>query len=606
MANDAKENKTKKIDDDFIEEESNGKFVLFIVLSILVVLGLIIGSVYYFNKDVEEPEEDSKPVEIIENPDLDEGDEETEIEGEETSPVFDEVIADNQTNKEETTEDEVLTDNEETIEEITYTIKYVNESNEQIGEIQLVKDLADIVEPEVPEKDGYKGTWTGMCDNETNVCIYTPKYEKIIVTMSSESSTYNIDLNGNVIEATGLVVESGRPENNFLDSGYRSYIKIKFIAPDGITKEMVEKMKLTIATEGIEGEITENGITVLDSTAEEIEDGKFYFNYTVAVDENKEIALPEITIDWGNGTETTYTLDINGIEIQSYADYIGVTKPAIDDTNNDGLLTGAGDVTYDIDAELDDLDDNITNITVEGEVNNYKNKTGIMEIIGLDDYNNIITIKFTAPENINDFTNLKVITEQNVYEGPGLLDGENYFYMYQAVDPGTTDNPKIIIDWDGDSGEIKPETYIINTDTIKLTPTEELKNTVSSAEENTYNQNLVQNHEGENIIEVTGKIEYNEENKGYLIETTFKPVEGTVVDKDKITVTDKDGNDIYKEENLVTDNEGNISYTHTEQIEDANNSPSITIDWNGVETSGGDITYNYDISNVVLASENIN
>ena len=51
MANDVKENKATKIDDDFIEEESNGKFILFIVLSILVVLGLIIGSVYYFNKD---------------------------------------------------------------------------------------------------------------------------------------------------------------------------------------------------------------------------------------------------------------------------------------------------------------------------------------------------------------------------------------------------------------------------------------------------------------------------------------------------------------------------------------------------------------------------
>ena len=59
MANDAKDEKNPKIDSDFIEEESNGKFVLFIVLSILVVLGLIIGSVYYFNRDIEEPEEEN-------------------------------------------------------------------------------------------------------------------------------------------------------------------------------------------------------------------------------------------------------------------------------------------------------------------------------------------------------------------------------------------------------------------------------------------------------------------------------------------------------------------------------------------------------------------
>ena len=600
MANEAKGEKNQKVDSDFIEEENNGKFILFIVLSILVVLALIIGSVYYFNRNTEEPEkENNNPVDIIENPNLEEDENEPteDKENEESTPVFDEIIADNQTNEDK--EEEKPNEGDETPIEITYTVKYLNSLNEQIGEVQVVKDLADVIEPSVPEKTGYKGTWTGMCDNETNTCIYTPKYEKIIVTIS-EDSTYSINLNGNVIEATGLVIESGRPENEFLDTGYRSYIKIKFIAPDEITREMVEKMKLTITTEGIEGAITENGINILDSTSEEIEKGEFYFNKLVAVDNIEDLVLPEITIDWGNGVESKYTIDIDGIEIQSYAEYIGITKPTVDDANKEGTLTGAGDVTYDINAELNGNEENVTNITIEGEVNNYEHKTGIMEVIGLDEYNNILTIKFTAPENITDFTNLKVITEQNTYEGPGLLDGENYFYMYQAVDPGTTDNPRITIDWDGDSGELKPETYIINTDTIKLTPTEELKNTVSSNEENTYDQNLVQNHEGENIIEVTGQIEYNEENKGYLIETTFKPLEGTTVDKDKITVTDKDGNDIYNKENLVTDSEGNISYTHTEHIDDTNTSSSITIDWNGTETSGGDITYNYDISNVEI------
>ena len=601
MANEAKDEKKQKVDSDFIEEESNGKFILFIVLSILVVLALIIGSVYYFNRDTEEPEkENNNPVDIIENPDLEEDEnEETENEeDEESTPVFDEIIADNQTTEGDV-EEEKPSEGEEAPVEITYTVKYLNSSNEQIGEVQVVKDLADVIEPAVPEKTGYKGTWTGKCDTETNVCTYTPKYEKIIVTIAQEAN-YNVTLNGSVIEAKGLVIENGTRDEN----GNRSYIEVKFIAPDEITKEMVEKMKLTITTEGVDGGITENGITILDSTEEEIEEGIFYFNYTVAVDNTEDLVLPEITVDWGNGVESKYTIDINGIEIQSYAEYIGITKPTVDDANKEGTLTGAGDVTYDINAELDSDKENITNITIEGEVNNYENKTGIMEVVGLDEYNNILTIKFTAPENITDFTNLKVITEQNTYEGPGLLDGENYFYMYQAVDPGTTDNPKIIIDWDGTSGELEPETYVINTDTIKLTPTEELKNTVSSTEGNTYNQNLIQNHKGENIIEVTGKIEYSEENKGYLIETTFKPVEGTVIDKDKITVTDKDGNNIYKEENLVTDNEGNISYTHTEQIEDTNSSSSIAIDWNGAETSGGNITYNYDVSNVEIVPIN--
>ena len=270
MANEAKDEKKQKVDSDFIEEESNGKFILFIVLSILVVLALIIGSVYYFNRDTEEPEkENNNPVDIIENPDLEEDEnEETETEeDEESTPVFDEIIADNQTTEGDV-EEEKPSEGEETPVEITYTVKYLNSSNEQIGEVQVVKDLADVIEPAVPEKTGYKGTWTGKCDTETNVCTYTPKYEKIIVTIAQEAN-YNVTLNGSVIEAKGLVIENGTRDEN----GNRSYIEIKFIAPDEITKEMVEKMKLTITTEGVDGGITENGITILDSTEEEIEEG---------------------------------------------------------------------------------------------------------------------------------------------------------------------------------------------------------------------------------------------------------------------------------------------------------------------------------------------
>ena len=132
MANDAKNEKKPTIDNDFVDEESNGKFILFIVLSILVVLGLIIGSVYYFNRDTEEPkEENNNPVEIIENPDLDE-EEQTgpiEEEEEETYPVFEETVADNKPVQEKPVE----TPAEEPV-EITYTIKFVNELNEQIGE----------------------------------------------------------------------------------------------------------------------------------------------------------------------------------------------------------------------------------------------------------------------------------------------------------------------------------------------------------------------------------------------------------------------------------------------------------------------------------------
>ena len=598
MANDAKnDDKKREVDNDFIDEESNGKFILFIVLSILVVLGLIIGSVYYFNRDVEEkPSEIEKnPVEIIENPDLEEDkeSEEQEPEEEETYPVFDDTVA-NVDDEED--EPEINEPTEEPEEKIIYTIMFFDEKDNQIGETQKVEDLSNIVTPEVPVVEGYEGEWVSECD-ENNVCRYKPKYKKILVA-AVEDATYDINLNGSVIEVSGTVIESGRAEADFAESGYRSYVKVKFIAPENVTKEMLETMSLSIKIEGVDGETTENGIGILDSTPEEIENGVYYFYYTVAVDEVKELVLPEITVNWGNGNDSAYTIDTEKVDIMSYANYIGITKPTIDDTNSDGVLTGAGDVTYDIDAELAE-DDHVTNINIDGEVNNYEEKTGIMEVIGLDEFDNILTLKFTAPSEVTDFSNLTVTTEQNTYSGPGVLDGENYFYMYQAVDPNTTSNPKIIIDWDGDEGILEPETYIINTDTIKLTPNKELDSTVSSNENNTYDQNLVQNHDAENIIEVTGDIKYNEEKNGYLIETTFKPIEGTTVDKDKITVTNEEGENVYNADNLVEDENGNISYNHTQIVQDIESTSSVTIDWNGAD-DGGNIMYQYDVSDVNL------
>lgn len=598
MANDTKnDDKKREVDNDFIDEESNGKFILFIVLSILVVLGLIIGSVYYFNRDVEEkPSETEKnPVEIIENPDLEEDkeNEEQEPEEEETYPVFDDTVA-NVDDEED--EPEINEPTEEPEEKIIYTIMFFDEKDNQIGETQKVEDLSNIVTPEVPVVEGYEGEWVSECD-ENNVCRYKPKYKKILVA-AVEDATYDINLNGSVIEVSGTVIESGRAEADFAESGYRSYVKVKFIAPENVTKEMLETMSLSIKVEGVDGGINENGIGILDSTPEEIENGVYYFYYTIAIDEVPELALPEITVNWGNGNDNAYTIDTENVEITSYSEYIGITKPTIDDTNGDGVLTGAGDVTYEIDAELTE-DDHITNINIDGEVNNYEEKTGIMEVIGLDEFNNILTLKFTAPSEVTDFSNLTVTTEQNTYSGPGVLDGENYFYMYQAVDPGTTNNPKIIIDWDGEEGELEPETYIINTDTIKLTPNKELDSTVSSNENNTYNQNLVQNHDAENIIEVTGDIEYDEEKDGYLIETTFKPIEGTTVDKDKITVTNEKGEDVYNADNLVEDENGNISYNHTQIVQDAESTSNVTIDWNGTDV-GGNISYEYDVSNANL------
>lgn len=598
MANDAKnDDKKREVDNDFIDEESNGKFILFIVLSILVVLGLIIGSVYYFNRDVEEkPSETEKnPVEIIENPDLEEDkeSEEQEPEEEETYPVFDDTVANVDDGEDEP---EINEPTEEPEEKIIYTIMFFDEKDNQIGETQKVEDLSNIVTPEVPVVEGYEGEWVSECD-ENNVCRYKPKYKKILVA-AVEDATYDINLNGSVIEVSGTVIESGRAEADFAESGYRSYVKVKFIAPENVTKEMLETMSLSIKIEGVDGETTENGIGILDSTPEEIENGVYYFYYTVAVDEVKELVLPEITVNWGNGNDSAYTIDTEKVDIMSYANYIGITKPTIDDTNSDGVLTGAGDVTYDIDAELAE-DDHVTNINIDGEVNNYEEKTGIMEVIGLDEFDNILTLKFTAPSEVTDFSNLTVTTEQNTYSGPGVLDGENYFYMYQAVDPNTTSNPKIIIDWDGDEGILEPETYIINTDTIKLTPNKELDSTVSSNENNTYDQNLVQNHDAENIIEVTGDIKYNEEKNGYLIETTFKPIEGTTVDKDKITVTNEEGENVYNADNLVEDENGNISYNHTQIVQDIESTSSVTIDWNGAD-DGGNIMYQYDVSDVNL------
>ena len=578
MANKAKKTIKKPIVNDkesFLDDEkTNKKVIVFIILSIFVVLGLILGSVKYFNNKSKNNEENDEIIEIIKP--AEDKTEET-LEEEEEKPVYHVVVED----VEEKEEDNLISDNTE----VVYSVIFLNANNGQIGETQKVTDLNDVLKPEITEqREGYTPYWSQTCD-ENNICTNVIKYNKILVTSAVDSYTAN--LNGNVVEVKGTVVQDGNVDPMFAGSDLRTYVRIKFIAPDGITEDDLANMSVNTTVTGKEGGNTYNGIGILDSSAEEILNGNYYFYLVQSID-NLGSEAPVITIDWGNGEKVTYEIELTDVEVVSYAEYIGIETPTTEDT------TGAGDVEYTVDATLNSEND--TTLDIEGEVNYYETKTGQMETVGLDSYKNILTLKFTAPEEITDFSDLTVTTTSGTYNGPGILDGENYFYLYQAVDAGTTSNPQIVIDWDG-AGSLPAETYTINTDDIRLMPNDKLDATVSDVTDSEYEQNLVTDHTGENIIEVTGDVPIEVDKN--IVSTVFKPLEGMDVDKTKVTVTDENGVDVFDSSNLEEDGEGNLSYTHTVEAENNTSAPGVTIDWNGTD-AGSEISYTYDFTDANL------
>lgn len=593
----------EKIEEKFVEDENNKKVILIICLSILVVLGLIIGSVYYFgNEDKERNNEIKEPE--IKDPIIEVEEDEEEERVEEEKPI---VILTPTESEEETAE-------EENVQKMTFI--FYNENGEKIGE-QVIEDGVELEYPEVEEKEGYNQTWVAECDDETDTCKLTIQYDKILV-MLGEDKDYEVTLTNETIKVTGTVFYEETPRENFLGTDYNNYIKIKFLSPDELTSEQIRNMTVTVTREGLEGGYTYNGDGVLDSTEEEKLAGNYYFFLEQAVDKGTT-ETPTIIIDWdGDGKlkPYTYTIDLSELHRVNRAEHNGITVPTEEATEGEEPtydITGGQKPTYEVDLEERPVDPENPDLTeevivVEGKVNNYINdRTGTMATVGLDEYNHIITLKFTAPEGITDFANMKVSTSTNEYVGDILdsteeerLGGNYYFYLYQAVDKGTTEVPTITIDWDG-NGELESESYVIDLSKVRLElfmETEGLSKveTVEGEQELKYDLGVSEDRNGVKYIEVTGEVNYYAEGEiqveavaGNYVSVKFTAPE-SVTDTSLMQVT-YEGNTYGNE---ILDIESN-SFTINANVTSGEN-VTINVSWDGVNTT----TYEIDLTNATL------
>lgn len=318
----------------FIEEEDNKKSIILIIVAIIAVLGLIFASIFLFNEKDKKDNDDTKvDIKIPE----DEEDETEEVE-KVTSKTVAKVEA--------------------------YKVIYLDRDAKQIGETQEVLKLEDRVDEDAPIVLGYRfQEWVEYYDSTEDIYYYIPVYrqnvERIPVTeepyLDEEDSvsedTYKAAItkveepNGTItnyaedgtkttetaeegtevesptytVEVTGEVEELSNEEIDdqvSIDEQYNHIIALRFNAPEGTTKENIDKMTIKVSATNPEETLETDqyyyngedssltGRELLDSTDEEYENGEFYFYYYQEVDTQTNAT---VEVYWGNDPEEDLT-----------------------------------------------------------------------------------------------------------------------------------------------------------------------------------------------------------------------------------------------------------------------------------------------------------
>lgn len=319
-----------KDSNDFIDEESDKKSIILILIAIVAVLGLILLSIFLFDDKQEGNEGTDEPDVIV--------------------PIVDHTEED----EEEKTSKKVAVVKK-------YTVKYLDVDGNQIGKTQKVLDLEDRVNEKPPRIECKRfREWRVEYDKAKEIFYYIATYvdnvERVpeeeepylnpnsnyVTTISKVETeeviprdlevlnqepvedviepTYLVEVNGEVSETDLAVVNEEISEVNedeviTIDEEYSEIIALRFNAPEDVTKEDIEQMYINVYEESGEllsddkyhhnGEewsdetktIKKTGRQLLDSTDEEYENNIFYFNYYQEVDD-KENTLVEVY--WGN------------------------------------------------------------------------------------------------------------------------------------------------------------------------------------------------------------------------------------------------------------------------------------------------------------------
>lgn len=299
-----------------IIEEDNKKGIIIILVAIAVVLGLIILTAVL-----------SKETELSEKPD-DQG-----------TPVKIEL-------KDENLSTTPKNSNVVSVANKTYVVKYLDIDGEQIGKTQKLTSLDDRVNEKAPKIDGMRfAEWIQKYDENEDVYYYIASYRQNVEAVTedvkvthkkaptytatvtpveneeTEKPTYDVDIEGEVPEVEEI------PEEISISEEYARILVLRFYAPEDVTKEQIENMKVTVhATSPNEtinedqysynGEdTTKSGRELLDSTDEEYESGLFYFDYYQETDTKTDTT---VEVYWGNDPDANETTEPKDEYVEVY------------------------------------------------------------------------------------------------------------------------------------------------------------------------------------------------------------------------------------------------------------------------------------------------
>ncbi len=299
---------------DNIKEEDGKKGIIIILVAIVAVIGLIALTAHL-----------SKGTEKLDKPKSDN--------------------IKTETKKDEDLSEKSSNSNVVSVTSKVYVVKYLDIDGEQIGKTQRLTSLDDRVNEKAPRIDGMRFVeWVKEYDENEDVYYFvasyrenveaitedikvthksTPTYTSSVTPVSNEENTkptYDVNIEGEVPE-TELSDEVSISEE------YIHILVLRFYAPEDVTKEQIENMKVTVHTTNPNETISEDqysyngedttktGRELLDSTDEEYENGVFYFDYYQETDTGTNTT---IEVYWGNDPDANETTEPKDEYVEVY------------------------------------------------------------------------------------------------------------------------------------------------------------------------------------------------------------------------------------------------------------------------------------------------
>ncbi len=443
------------------EDEKNKKLIIIVGLSIVVVLGLIIASVSYFNgKTVEDKEKNNgkkdKPTEIV-NPPV--------VEKPEEKPITN-VVADN--NYQRPTKPVVVDPTPSVPEEPEEESPIISESNSYSVVMKGNTAIVSGVSRYYVSEDQKEMTPVVRVKVMLNKNYNEEDLENLSVETFTTSGS-RVSLKDDILmtdETTGEFyfywtepVGSGEPRPVSVNIYY-----------DGTKDGYVETYTLDLTGLSIEELVAEDeakNLVVVPDMNNDTSDayGDFGFTYEIVIYEHKT----GDDIEWKDDTLLTND-EVESMEVL--------------DENIDSEASTNPDDTADKEAEelAKELAKDVTyTVRFEGEAGYFED--GTFQNLGFDGFNNIIVLKVYSPEGAKDIDPNKVSITGVKPDGTSYTDtnagvagfdttdaGEKryYIYLFYAADgkiqfeneDGTIKLPSFTIDWDGaDSDVIGTRTY---------------------------------------------------------------------------------------------------------------------------------------------------